>query len=207
MKSSAQAKTATSPSWGMVRGGDVTGARSGNTSSPQHPKDIVLFNASRLRSCCASCSTIRRNSSIIYDSEFVPLLPSPVCAQPTRMRVSTFTSAIVKILYGLDVAEKNDKYIAMMARALEGGEAFVPGKYYVEFLPFLRHIPAWVPGAGFQKDFARWRHAAEWVRSTMVEKTKEGMVRHPVSLCRLTDTDTTSYSRRTVGRPSLLWRS
>ncbi|TFK83549.1 cytochrome P450 [Polyporus arcularius HHB13444] len=87
----------------------------------------------------------------------------------------TFTSAIVKILYGLDVAEKNDKYIAMMARALEGGEAFVPGKYYVEFLPFLRHIPAWVPGAGFQKDFAWWRDAAEWVRSTMVEKTKEGM--------------------------------
>ncbi|KAI0693292.1 cytochrome P450 [Cerioporus squamosus] len=87
----------------------------------------------------------------------------------------SFTSAIVKILYGLDVAEKNDKYIAMMEKNLEAGEAFIPGTYYVEFLPFLQYIPAWVPGAGFQKDFAAWRYAAEWVKNVMVEKTKEGM--------------------------------
>ncbi|RPD62685.1 cytochrome P450 [Lentinus tigrinus ALCF2SS1-7] len=87
----------------------------------------------------------------------------------------SFTSSIVKIIYGFDVAEKNDKCVMMMEKALEGGEAFVPGKYYVEFLPFLRHIPGWVPGAGFQKDFARWRNAAQWVRNAMVEKTQEGM--------------------------------
>ncbi|RDX50378.1 cytochrome P450 [Lentinus brumalis] len=87
----------------------------------------------------------------------------------------SFTSAIVKVLYGLDVVEKNDKYIAMMEKNLEAGEAFMPGTYYVEFLPFLRYVPAWVPGAGFQNDFAAWRHAAEWVKNVMVGKTKEGM--------------------------------
>ncbi|RPD62684.1 cytochrome P450 [Lentinus tigrinus ALCF2SS1-6] len=87
----------------------------------------------------------------------------------------SFTSAIVKIIYGLDVAEKNDQSVAMMEKNLEAGEAFIPGTYYVEFLPFLRYVPAWVPGAGFQKDFAAWRYAAEWVRNVLVEKTKQGM--------------------------------
>ncbi|KAI0693293.1 cytochrome P450 [Cerioporus squamosus] len=88
----------------------------------------------------------------------------------------SFTAAVVKIVFGLEVAEKNDQYIAMMEKDLEAGDAFVSGRYYVEFLPFLRYIPAWVPGAGFQKDFAEWRYAAEWVRNVMVEKTREGMV-------------------------------
>ena len=42
----------------------------------------------------------------------------------------------------------------MMEMDLEAGDAFVPGRYWVEFFPFLRFVPAWVPGAGFQKDFA-----------------------------------------------------
>ena len=91
---------------------------------------------------------------------------------------SSFTSAIVKVLYGIDVAEKNDSSVAMMEKNLEAGEAFVPGTYYVEFLPFLRYVPAWMPGAGFQKRFAAYRYAAEWVRKGMVDKTKKGMVGH-----------------------------
>ena len=66
----------------------------------------------------------------------------------------------------------------MMEKDLEAGDAFVPGRYWVEFFPFLRFVPAWVPGAGFQKDFAKWRHAAEWVRNVMLQKTKNGMVCH-----------------------------
>ncbi len=111
----------------------------------------------------------------IYASKSHPLLVS--CRPLAKALRSSFTSAIVKVLYGLDVVEKNDKYIAMMEKNLEAGEAFMPGTYYVEFLPFLRYVPAWVPGAGFQNDFAAWRHAAEWVKNVMVGKTKEGMVR------------------------------
>ncbi|KAI0693296.1 cytochrome P450 [Cerioporus squamosus] len=99
-------------------------------------------------------------------------------ADPTHLAEHiryTFTTSIVKVVYGLDIAKKNDPYIAMMEQVLEGGEAFIPGRYFVEFLPILRHIPAWVPGAGFQKDFAFWRHAAQWVRNTMAEKAREGM--------------------------------
>ncbi|TFK78807.1 CyP450 monooxygenase [Polyporus arcularius HHB13444] len=86
----------------------------------------------------------------------------------------TFRAAIVKAVYG--VAEQDDQYVAMMEKVLEVAEVFVPGRYLVEFMPFLRHIPAWVPGAGFQDELAGFRRATHWVRDKMVEKTQEGMV-------------------------------
>ncbi|KAI0693295.1 CyP450 monooxygenase [Cerioporus squamosus] len=101
---------------------------------------------------------------------------------PTRLSEHiryTFRAAIVRVLYG--VAEQDDQYVAMMEKVLEVGEAFTPGRYLVEFMPFLRHIPAWVPGAGFQDDFAGWRNATRWVRDNMVEKTKEGIVKGETS--------------------------
>ncbi|KAI0697650.1 cytochrome P450 [Cerioporus squamosus] len=72
----------------------------------------------------------------------------------------TFSSAVLKILYDIDAAEDNDPYISNVDAALEGvSQGLVPGKYMVEFLPFLRHVPAWVPGAGFQRQLAKWRAA------------------------------------------------
>ena len=78
--------------------------------------------------------------------------------------------------YGIDVEEKNDKYIALMAKITEGLQAFNPGKYMVQFLPVLRFIPAWVPGAGFQRDFAGWRGASEQAKKELYAIAKAGMV-------------------------------
>ena len=42
--------------------------------------------------------------------------------------------------------------------AIEGvSEAFVPGKFLVDYIPWLEYVPAWLPGARFQKKFAVWR--------------------------------------------------
>ena len=30
-------------------------------------------------------------------------------------------------------------------------EAAIPGRYFVEFMPFLKHVPSWLPGAGFKR--------------------------------------------------------
>ena len=94
---------------------------------------------------------------------------------------STFRAAIVQVVYG--VAEQDDpEYVAVMEKVLDVREAFTPGRYLVEFMPFLRHVPAWVPGAGFQNDFAGWRNATQWVKDNMTLKTKEGMVCNSLSL-------------------------
>ena len=67
---------------------------------------------------------------------------------------STFAGAIAKIVYGFDVKETGDPYIAQMEAALASGEALTPGRYLVEYLPILRFVPGWMPGASFQKTFA-----------------------------------------------------
>lgn len=38
-------------------------------------------------------------------------------------------------------------------------QGMVPGKCLVEFLPFLRHIPEWFPGAHSQRLWAKWQDA------------------------------------------------
>ena len=73
----------------------------------------------------------------------------------------------MKILYGISVQESDDPYISIAEEAVSGSaEAGIPGAFWVDFLPILKYIPSWFPGAGFQKKAARWRE----VISTMANK-------------------------------------
>ena len=66
----------------------------------------------------------------------------------------------MKIGYGISVQESDDPYISIAEEALSGGaEAGIPGAFWVDFLPFLKYVPSWFPGAGFQKKATRWREA------------------------------------------------
>ena len=50
--------------------------------------------------------------------------------------------------------------------------ASVPGTFLVEFIPALRHVPAWLPGAGFQTRLANWRAASTKMVDLPYEKAK-----------------------------------
>ena len=62
-------------------------------------------------------------------------------------------------MYGIDVEPGDtNSLVPLLHDALQGPtEAFIPGSFLVEQFPLLQYVPAWVPGAGFQKKFARWR--------------------------------------------------
>ncbi|KAH8094927.1 cytochrome P450 [Cristinia sonorae] len=54
---------------------------------------------------------------------------------------------IVRIVYGKRVENLGDDFITLAHKAVEGLVlALVPGAYWVEYLPFLRHLPSWLPG-------------------------------------------------------------
>ena len=73
----------------------------------------------------------------------------------------------MKIGYGINVEESDDPYISIAGEVLDGlAEAGVPGAFLVDIFPFLKYVPSWVPGAGFQRKAAHWREAM----NTMVEK-------------------------------------
>ncbi|KZT68558.1 cytochrome P450 [Daedalea quercina L-15889] len=59
---------------------------------------------------------------------------------------------VVEAVYGHQITSLEDKYINLMDRAMEGtvatGEA---GATLIDILPFLKHVPAWMPGAAFKR--------------------------------------------------------
>ncbi|KAI0350845.1 O-methylsterigmatocystin oxidoreductase [Trametes cingulata] len=74
-----------------------------------------------------------------------------------RLARHIFTSTIMEIVYGVIVAESNDRLVATAERASEiFSEVIVPGRYLVELLPSLNYLPAWFPGAKFKRDAAVW---------------------------------------------------
>ena len=73
----------------------------------------------------------------------------------------------MKISYGIDIKDSNDAYISIAEEALNGlAEAGVIGAFLVDIFPLLKHVPSWVPGAGFQKKAAHWKAT----NITMAEK-------------------------------------
>ncbi|TFK92043.1 cytochrome P450 [Polyporus arcularius HHB13444] len=82
-------------------------------------------------------------------------------AEPERLRELmefSFAAIILKSMYGIDITPEDPKYVPLLHGALEAPtEALLPGSFLVENIPVLQYVPAWVPGAGFQKKFARWR--------------------------------------------------
>ena len=96
---------------------------------------------------------------------------------------SFFGSTIMRIVYGLDVAEKNDEYISLVEK---GVDVFiritVPGRYLVEALPFLRHLPSWFPCAKFRRDAAEWKKSVEAMRDVPFRAAKDKIVRGSSSI-------------------------
>ncbi|OCH88084.1 O-methylsterigmatocystin oxidoreductase [Obba rivulosa] len=65
----------------------------------------------------------------------------------------TIGATIIQIAYGYVAEEVDDKYLKLVRNAAhEAINTLIPGKYLVEFLPFLQHIPAWFPGAVFKRE-------------------------------------------------------
>ncbi|KAI0754718.1 CyP450 monooxygenase [Daedaleopsis nitida] len=109
---------------------------------------------------------------------FATIFLRKLCANPAQLCEHiryTFAATVIKIVYGFDVEAENDPYIKRMEDAMEGLQAFTPGRYLVEYLPILQHIPGWVPGAKFQQEFAAWRAASAEARDALFQKTVAGL--------------------------------
>ncbi|KAH9924289.1 CyP450 monooxygenase [Epithele typhae] len=115
---------------------------------------------------------------LAIQSDFAHMFARKLLSDPSGLKQHvryTFAGAIVKVAYGFTVGETNDKYITLMEKVTEGLQAFVPGRYLVEFLPIVRFVPPWMPGARFHQDFAVWRGAADEARKGLYLRTKQGL--------------------------------
>ncbi len=61
--------------------------------------------------------------------------------------------------YGYDVLEDGDPYVEAVGLALDQfSQLSQPGAFVVDIAPVLRHVPSWLPGAGFKKTAELWRN-------------------------------------------------
>ncbi|KAH9482218.1 Cytochrome P450 monooxygenase 208 [Psilocybe cubensis] len=61
-------------------------------------------------------------------------------------------AVILKVAYGYQVESNGDEFVGAVDQGLKrNAELNAPGKYWVEFFPFCKFVPAWMPGAGFKK--------------------------------------------------------
>ena len=101
---------------------------------------------------------------------------SPLSTHQTR--ASSFVGAsILETLYGLKVKGPDDDHIELAERAMESvAECFLPGKYWVDFMPFLKYIPEWLPGASFKRKCAIWREQVTELRNLPFKAARDALV-------------------------------
>ena len=87
------------------------------------------------------------------------------------------TSIIFSVTYGKKINNMDDEYVIAASKSIEGiNQAAIPGRFWVEYLPFLRHIPSWVPGT-YSRRFAE--EHIPYVKGSVdkpYQETKDAMV-------------------------------
>ncbi|KDQ53882.1 hypothetical protein JAAARDRAFT_415303 [Jaapia argillacea MUCL 33604] len=88
----------------------------------------------------------------------------------------TFTATIMDIAYGITVTDKNDKLMIISEAAVQSASiAAVPGAFLVDFIPILKYVPAWFPGAGFKRKAEEWRRLKDMFVNEPFDTVKGGL--------------------------------
>lgn len=84
---------------------------------------------------------------------------------------------IADVVYGMPIKGIDDDYIRVQEIAATGAnEAKLPGAYWVEYAPFLKHVPAWIPGAKAKQLGVHYRPVAELSRNMGFDYTSSANV-------------------------------
>jgi hypothetical protein len=76
--------------------------------------------------------------------------------------IRTLASVIMDIVYGLKIDSMDNEYIKAIIETLPSlQEIRTPGKFWLDFMPWLKHIPVWMPGATTVQFAAYWRPRVE----------------------------------------------
>ncbi|TFK57181.1 cytochrome P450 [Heliocybe sulcata] len=67
-------------------------------------------------------------------------------------------AVVMMISYGHQIAPEGDIYVNLADDALAAlGKAGIFGSYFVDYLPLLKYVPEWFPGASFKRQAKIWR--------------------------------------------------
>ena len=86
----------------------------------------------------------------------------------------------MRVAYGITLVEDDDKYFNMAERILgDTDKISTPGRFLVEVIPSLRHVPSWFPGAGFKTFAAEARAFMQMALNELHNAAMDGLVGTP----------------------------
>ncbi|KAF8560444.1 cytochrome P450 [Imleria badia] len=115
------------------------------------------------------------------------LLDSPELYAHHIRRYSCFRMAaavVMKISYGHEISDKGDVYVTIADEAMQGlGKAGIFGTFLVDYLPLLKYVPEFMPGAGFKRQARVWRAMSRKMIEKPFQMVKERMENGTASSC------------------------
>lgn len=83
----------------------------------------------------------------------------------------------MRIAYGIKIRGPDDPYIAKIEESVEGiNLAGHPASFLVDLIPTLKHVPSWLPGAGFKTQADYWRKVNQKVVELPFNQVVQEMV-------------------------------
>ncbi|KAF9020326.1 cytochrome P450 [Hymenopellis radicata] len=85
---------------------------------------------------------------------------------------------VLRITYGYEVLHEGDEMVKLVNNAMEElSVASTPGAFLVDFIPMLKSLPDWFPGAGFKRTAKMWAKDLEDMINVPFEHVKAEMAR------------------------------
>ncbi|KAJ3555937.1 hypothetical protein NM688_g2303 [Phlebia brevispora] len=74
----------------------------------------------------------------------------------------TFAATILDIVYGMRIHDFSDEFVSLSRKAVECLViSRLPGVFWVEYFPWLRHLPSWLPFSSARRFAAQYRHLVD----------------------------------------------
>ncbi|CCO31503.1 O-methylsterigmatocystin oxidoreductase Short=OMST oxidoreductase [Rhizoctonia solani AG-1 IB] len=119
--------------------------------------------------------SVNIHNSVLFEREthglLKRLLMSPESFEKEFRR--TVAAEILSSVYGYTVKDTNDTLVRDSAALVENFTiAAIPANFLVNFVPWLKYIPAWFPGAQWKRNIIEWRQLKEHVMNDPYEWAK-----------------------------------
>jgi len=91
---------------------------------------------------------------------------------------------ILNITYGYSVADEHDSYVVLANTTMRSfAQAIVFGSYLVDYIPMLKYVPSWMPGAAFKRKAREWHRLSREMLESQFQFVKQKMVSEMQYIC------------------------
>ena len=154
--------------------------------TPTHVSKVFSFkkypalSAHTDRAHAESLTPSPRSTKWIFDYiEAVSLCSfiSPILEQDHWLPLSAVSSTALSLAYGIETKPIEDPFLDLAESAIKSlAKAASVGAFLVDLFPILKHVPEFVPGAGFKRQIRIWRKLQEDFRERPYLASVEAMV-------------------------------